>query len=724
MRVSDDVRLGLELHTRLRIVPRELLEPLPADLSRSVCREEAADLVDSYLRRLSRREALARVAIGRIAEAFLRRSAHNRLGFARVGDYTRERLGLCASQFYDLARVARELGALPFVASAFERGEIGWTKLREITAVAKPETEAEWLELARCYTADGLKIIVKKLETVSGGGAAAAADDVERFALKAVATAVEQARREAGYAAPSDDPPAAPDVAAALEDDEVDGEPPALFRLRCPRRVWRLWHRARELARRVAGSELADWQIAETIAAEALSASGYREGSDCGGTDVGVARIARQSALRYHPAMMSANYLREPRDGTECPWGEDYDEIDVIRWQLPLDVIDEPLPEALTALGDTAFEHDAHELDRRMRKLLAATQLIDGQMGALLRTCFGLRLYLDLGYRNQGAYVRNRLGMCSRKSRGLVAMERKSLYVSSELTRAYRDGRLSWYRALMLLPIVDEANAQAWIERACSVAARRLRDELEWALEIQGNAPLATVMPPPAGAPLATRPCPTCGVEHDFREFHENDAFDCGSGDERQIRGHGSERCAALRYPEEALADVEIRIRGPVSVISLLIAAVEASKEGGEPPWRAFERVLAHVVEYWESAPRHRDPIYARDGWRCAAPACTSRRNLHDHHIVFRSQLGGSEHDNRITVCAFHHLRGIHIGTFRVAGRVSKGLIWEVGVRPGKPPLIRCAGDTYVDATEADNLDTLVAVADEAEPDATAAAVA
>jgi hypothetical protein len=114
--------------------------------------------------------------------------------------------------------------------------------------------------------------------------------------------------------------------------------------------------------------------------------------------------------------------------------------------------------------------------------------------------------------------------------------------------------------------------------------------------------------------------------------------------------------------------------------------------------------VLAHVIAYWESAPKHRNPVYARDGWRCAAPGCSSRRNLHDHHIVFKSQLGGNERDNRITVCAWHHLRGIHAGTFKVAGRVSKGLVWEVGVRAGRPPLMRCAGDAYIDAVDLSHL--------------------
>ncbi len=32
-----------------------------------------------------------------------------------------------------------------------------------------------------------------------------------------------------------------------------------------------------------------------------------------------------------------------------------------------------------------------------------------------------------------------------------------------------------------------------------------------------------------------------------------------------------------------------------------------------EPVWRGFEHLLEHVNTEWESQPRHRDPIFARD---------------------------------------------------------------------------------------------------------------
>jgi hypothetical protein len=111
----------------------------------------------------------------------------------------------------------------------------------------------------------------------------------------------------------------------------------------------------------------------------------------------------------------------------------------------------------------------------------------------------------------------------------------------------------------------------------------------------------------------------------------------------------------------------------------------------------ALEVMLDHVLSSWgvldeKLAARYR--VFARDGWRCAAPGCTSLQNLHDHHIRFRSAGGGDALDNRITLCAFHHLRGVHAGLLRCVGRAPDGLRWEMGIRPGRTPLLAyCSGD-------------------------------
>jgi 5-methylcytosine-specific restriction endonuclease McrA len=45
--------------------------------------------------------------------------------------------------------------------------------------------------------------------------------------------------------------------------------------------------------------------------------------------------------------------------------------------------------------------------------------------------------------------------------------------------------------------------------------------------------------------------------------------------------------------------------------------------------------------------------VLERDGWRCQV--CGSMQHLHVHHLKFRSQAGGDEEPNLITLCAECH---------------------------------------------------------------------
>ena len=81
-------------------------------------------------------------------------------------------------------------------------------------------------------------------------------------------------------------------------------------------------------------------------------------------------------------------------------------------------------------------------------------------------------------------------------------------------------------------------------------------------------------------------------------------------------------------------------------------------------------------------------------------PACSARKNLHDHHIRFRSRGGDNARTNRITVCAGHHLHGIHEGHVHAWGKAPDGIHWALGVRPGRPPLLDLIGDRYVDSSD------------------------
>jgi hypothetical protein len=149
----------------------------------------------------------------------------------------------------------------------------------------------------------------------------------------------------------------------------------------------------------------------------------------------------------------------------------------------------------------------------------------------------------------------------------------------------------------------------------------------------------------------------------------------------------------------EEIPDAVITFRGPLSVVACLEGAIDAFTLPPEPRWRALARLLQHVEAEWRSQPKHRDPIFERDGWRCTVPACTSRRKLHDHHVIFRSRGGDGSRKNRTTVCAAHHIRHIHNGTLRAERTPSGAIEWWLGVNEGTDhcAFLRFIGDEYVE---------------------------
>jgi hypothetical protein len=115
----------------------------------------------------------------------------------------------------------------------------------------------------------------------------------------------------------------------------------------------------------------------------------------------------------------------------------------------------------------------------------------------------------------------------------------------------------------------------------------------------------------------------------------------------------------------------------------------------------SLERLLAHAIATWaRQGERFRDYAdFARDGFLCAVPGCTGRRNLHSHHLEYRSAGGPDEPWNRITLCADHHLRGVHGGTLRIRGRAPDRLLYELGIGAGEPERFR-SGDLRVASAE------------------------
>lgn len=159
-----------------------------------------------------------------------------------------------------------------------------------------------------------------------------------------------------------------------------------------------------------------------------------------------------------------------------------------------------------------------------------------------------------------------------------------------------------------------------------------------------------------------------------------------GSAVANAFRGFGLTRRQAVAVAESA----------PPAATALHLA-----KPAGPAPdaAAALGWMLDHALATWAAAGErfHDYADFARDGWHCTVAGCTARRNLQSHHVVFRSRGGAVEPWNRTTLCAFHHLRGVHAHRVSCQGRAPDGLAYALGLRASGPPLLRArAGDVLV----------------------------
>ena len=273
------------------------------------------------------------------------------------------------------------------------------------------------------------------------------------------------------------------------------------------------------------------------------------------------------------------------------------------------------------------------------------------------------------------------------------------MVLNETLARTYRSGELSWMKASILAPLVcvDSLGwfVEDWVAWAGRVTVRRLRDDVEQALLLEET-------DPEAFRRGGGRPPRVCG-EREIgaeptvweKDLQEADPAIGAAPRDSQRHLEGVERGNAPRSAPEEVCSA--RFIGPADIVQLFRAVLctvrrRMERHEGRLPTEgeALGAMLDHVFFAWgldqKTDVRHK--VFARDGWRCAVPGCTSMRNLHSHHIRFRSAEGSDAPENRITLCAFHHLRGVHAGRVRCTGRAPDGLRWEMGIRPGRPPLL------------------------------------
>jgi hypothetical protein len=334
---------------------------------------------DARLRELAAARACTRPVLGALAEALVARRSHEALGYRSLGDYGRERLGLGARCLREWARVWRGLGELPVLREALLSGEIGWEVARRVVGVVTPETQAACLEAVRGRTVR---------------------------AVEAIVAAVREAQGRA-IAAPGPGPEEGREGAAG-------GAERVPVRLPCTRREAELWLAACELARRMAGEELAVWECADRVAAEAASALGVVP------QPVAQAEGAGQRAAPDACGSSPANDAGRPPDVDPNEHGLRERAFPGLAWAS----VRGGLPAHLAALAEGLGEAPPRELDGRLRAAIAFLQTLDLEAGRILRQMQDRRLFPELGFANLARYAEERLDVSARTARRLVALAR------------------------------------------------------------------------------------------------------------------------------------------------------------------------------------------------------------------------------------------------------------------------------------------------------------
>jgi len=272
-------------------------------------------------------------------------------------------------------------------------------------------------------------------------------------------------------------------------------------------------------------------------------------------------------------------------------------------------------------------EDDPWLLDEELRRFMGMRDQWDGAFGHLALVFRSLEGWRYLGFASFEHYCCERLGMGERTVQQRIALERK-LHDFPSLRQAMRDGRVSYEQARLIARYATDATVDSLIDLAGQMTCIELRRELE------------------------------------------------------------------VKEEAQMCAKRVVDIVAPRRVLVLLTLAFRAARKAAGrslPPGECLRMIAAHFMEVWKpiladrNTPQKR--VLARDRGYCQVPGC-SRAASHVHHIDYRSRGGADDPSNLISLCAAHHVHGVHLGYIRVSGRAPHGLRWQLGVRLGKAPLV------------------------------------
>jgi hypothetical protein len=525
------------------IVPEPYLVAIRQDEIPSILWEYAGEILHHHLVRCARANANLDRAMGRVLRR-IRALDVGKLGFARFGDYLRERTGLGVRWAQKLVRLDDALRRLPGLAEAHRTGRLTTSKVLALLPVVTRDDEASWCARARELTVRGIEAAVR-----ARARAETAAPPMSESAGRPDPAAGDPPRTAAGEAQPEAGAGRAPataaeiDAGAAEEEAGVAEETSAermRLRLDVPTPMLDFFDHAIEIARRVVGENEPIHRCFEHLLAEFLAGS---VGESQAGTEPHAppaATAARPHAPPFSdvppdlpvPQFQYAEYdptllddedveatsstgasrrlrrwwpdLRDP--ASRATFERRLEEL-TNRWSF----LKEP-EEILLLDPAVAGENDPPDvfaLDERLRRLVRLRQRWHGEMASLLSNFKRLGLPRKACFASLGHFGREALGISPRLAADLVYAYRR-FFDLPEVGKAYWSGEITWSQVRCLLGVCRPDTQAAWIARAKEVTVRRLELEARHVRRLKevdprawargGGPPPLSTLPPRASA--------------------------------------------------------------------------------------------------------------------------------------------------------------------------------------------------------------------------------
>jgi hypothetical protein len=299
------------------------------------------------------------------------------------------------------------------------------------------------------------------------------------------------------------------------------------------------------------------------------------------------------------------------------------------------------------------------ELTRRLAVAARTGEACHRALAFYLHDMEARRAYQELGFASAVDFAQHRLHLSRGRARDLLLVGRK-LNVLPGLDAAFLAGELSWSKVRRLARVATAQTEQAWIGRARAASHEELDALVGSARE--GDEPKDIDRGLPRTRFVKRFVLDTLHLEmferareklaaELARQVTDDDVFDemlrllLSSDADGSVRGRKKVEGSVFRVPVPTVTDT------PQTPTPTPTSASTPPAPPSPVPTEA-DAIEAAASDAAVSG-RLRRTVLARDDHCCTA--CTSRRSLMVHHIVWRSHGGATDLDNLVTLCARCH---------------------------------------------------------------------